>query len=89
MDIENSLPGMNEQEETKDTNFVFVMDNHFTLPKAVDKTWLQGIGIWCVGPSRKERLGTQVICWNQKITGLILSITLTMISASSFSIGWT
>ncbi len=43
------LPGMDEQEETKDSNFVFVMDNYFTLPKVVREAGLQGVNIGCVG----------------------------------------
>ncbi len=32
MDVAKTLPGMDTQEKTKDTNFVFVIENHFTLP---------------------------------------------------------
>ncbi len=40
MDMAKSLPGMDTQEETEDTDFVFVMENYFTLPKIVGKTGL-------------------------------------------------
>ncbi len=40
IDMAKILPGMDEQEETKDSNFVFVMDNYFTLPKVVGEAGL-------------------------------------------------
>ncbi len=40
MNMVTSLPGMDKQQEAEDTNYVFVMDNYFTLPKVVGQTEL-------------------------------------------------
>ncbi len=40
MDMAKCLLGMDTQEETKDTDFVFVMDNYLTLLQVVGKTGL-------------------------------------------------
>ncbi len=45
MDMAKISPGIDEQGETKDTNFVFVKDNYFTL---LGDMGLQGVGIECV-----------------------------------------
>lgn len=45
MEMTMSLLGRDESKETKDTNFVFVIDNYFTLLKFVGKTGLQGVQI--------------------------------------------
>ncbi len=55
MDMAKSLPGMDTQEETEDTDLVFVMDNYFTLPKFVGKTGLWGIGAGYVGTARSRK----------------------------------
>ncbi len=55
MDMAKSLPGMDEREETEDTNYVFVMDNYFTLPKVVGETGLRGVGVACVGTARARQ----------------------------------
>jgi len=60
MDVAKSLPGMDTQEKTKDTNFVFVMDNYFTLSKVVGETGLQGIGVGCVGIARARKTLTTI-----------------------------
>ncbi len=49
MDMAKSLHGMDEQEETKYTNFVFFFqDNYFTLLKVVGEKALQGVDNGCV-----------------------------------------
>ncbi len=40
MDMAKRLSGKDEQEETTDTNFIFVMVNYFPFLKVVDKTGL-------------------------------------------------
>ncbi len=55
MDMAMSLPGSVMQEETKATNFVFIMDNYFTLLKVVGKTGLLGIGVGFVSTARARK----------------------------------
>ncbi len=55
MDMAKSLLEIDEQEVTIGTDFVFVMDNYFSLPKVVDKTELEGVGVGCIGSARARK----------------------------------
>ena len=48
----DSLPGMDTREDTEDTNYVLVMDNYFTLSRAIGERGLRGKGVGVVGTAR-------------------------------------
>ncbi len=90
MDMAKSLPGMDTQEETEDTDLVFVMDNYFTLPKFVGKTGLWGIAVldMLVLPGQ-GKAGRQSQSLMLKTKDLILSITMMTLMTSAFFVGLT
>ncbi len=48
----DALPGMDERKEDEYTNYVFAMDNYFTLRKEIGENGLQGKGVGVVGTAR-------------------------------------
>ncbi len=48
----DALSGMDEHKEDEDTNYVFAMDNYFTLRKEIGENGLQGKGVGVVGTTR-------------------------------------
>ena len=47
-EMADSLPGMDTREDTEDTNYVLVMDNYFTLARAIGESRLQGKSVGVV-----------------------------------------
>ncbi len=58
-DMANVLPGMDTCEYDKDTNYVFVKDNFFTIPKTIGEDGLWGKGVACIEMQGIRRGGHQ------------------------------